>query len=212
MRLTSVVFTGLFVGGLAAAPPASAQIGFGLVAGVSFAKFTGADATISGVSSGSRTGFTGGGFVNLPISEMFSVRPEVIYIQKGARYSDQGATLGFNLDYIEIPVLFVVTVPTSGNVSPEFFAGPQVSFRVGCSLTASVSGGPSGSQSCSDAGISDEVATTDFGAVFGAGVTISNFMVQAAFDLGLTKVDSSSDPDDLKNQAITIMVGWLFGH
>jgi len=211
MRLTSVVFTGLLVGGLAVAPPASAQIGFGLVAGVSFAKFTGGDATIGGISSGSRTGFMGGGVVNIPISEMFSVRPEALYVQKGARYTDQGATAGFNLDYIEIPALFVVTVPTSGSVSPEFFAGPQVSFRVGCALTASGGNSASASISCADAGV-DEVATTDFGAVFGAGVTISNFMVQAAFDLGLTKVDSSSDPDDLKNQAITIMVGWLFGH
>ncbi len=210
MRLTSFVLTGLLIGGLVAAPPASAQIGFGLVAGVSFAKFTGADANVGGISSGTRTGFVGGGVVDIPISDMFSVRPEVLYAQKGARFSDQGVTAGFNLDYIEIPALFVVSVPTSGNVTPEFFAGPQVSFRVGCSVTATGGNSPGGTVSCTDAGIEDEVATTDFGVIFGAGVTVGNFMAQAALDLGLSKIDNSASPDDIKNQAIYVMLGWMF--
>ena len=71
------------------------------------------------------------------------------YGQKGFALTEQGVDGTFALDYIEIPVLLRLGIPTSGSLSPRFFLGPAVSIEAGCSLEAS-SGGVSVSADCTE--------------------------------------------------------------
>jgi len=194
--------------GAAVAAPAVAQIkSVGLLAGATFAKLGGSDVP-DGIEN--KVGFMGGGFVDIGLGGIISVRPEVAYVQKGAKQSDAGDELKLKLDYIEVPVLLVVSVPTGGGmVKPEFFAGPAIAFKASCKFTGT-SGGQSATANCDDPGVDSPIKSTDFGVMFGAGVAVRNFMASVRYDLGLTKIDDSTDPGNIKNRAFMILVGWAF--
>ena len=70
------------IGWGAAARPAEAQLeGVGVIVGPSFSSFRG-----NGSSSfKSKTGFMAGGFVKLNLGGPVGLRPEVFYVQKGAK-------------------------------------------------------------------------------------------------------------------------------
>lgn len=204
MRLSAVVMGGLFAGLLVGATPATAQMGIGVFGGVSFANSHGADKDILGLSRSGRTGFLAGAMLDIPLGAV-SIRPEVFYVQKGVRFSDSSGEVGFNLDYIEVPVLVVFGIP-AGGLKVELFAGPQISFRAKCAIVATPTGGSTASIDCP----SDIIKSTDFGILFGGGVAVGGFMAQVALDYGLTTLDAETDPDDIKNQAIYILVGWMF--
>ena len=126
------------------------------------------------------------------------------------RFSDSSGEVGFNLDYIEIPVLLVVGIP-AGGLKIEFFAGPQVAFRTKCDIIATPTGGSTVTVACDDPLLGGvEVESTDFGILVGGGVAVGGFMAQVALDYGLTTLDAETDPDDVKNQAIYALIGWMF--
>ena len=207
MRLTAVVMGGLFAGFLAGAAPATAQIGVGVIGGVSFANLNGSDKDnlFPGIARSGRTGFLVGAMLDVPLG-IVSIRPEAFYVQKGVRFSDSTGEVGFNLDYIEIPVLVVVGIP-AGSIKVEFFAGPQVSFQTKCDVNSTPAGEPTVTIPCSDL---LEIESTDFGIIVGGGVAISNFMAQVALDYSLSTLDAEADPFDIKNQAIYALIGWMF--
>lgn len=73
------------------------EVRIGAKAGLNLATFTG-DA-LTGLDT--RAGFHIGGLVEVPISEKFSVQPEILYSEKGSQFfSDK-----VNLSYIDLPVL-----------------------------------------------------------------------------------------------------------
>lgn len=92
-----------------------------------------AGANISSVSkdtwddSKSKVGFYAGVFMNAPLATDFSIQPEVLYSQYGAKVAALGSTsTNMNLDYITVPVMFQY------NATPEFYleAGPEFGFLV----------------------------------------------------------------------------------
>jgi len=97
---------------------------FGLKAGGNLSSFTGSD-------SKSKIGFYAGAFVNVPLSEAFSIQPEVVYSQQGAKAKDQyyfGAIavtdMKQTLGYINVPVM------VQYNATPKFYleVGPEFGF------------------------------------------------------------------------------------
>ena len=73
------------------------EIRIGAKVGLNLATFTG-DA-LTGLDT--RAGFHIGGLVEVPISEKFSIQPEILYSEKGSQFfSDE-----VNLSYIDLPVL-----------------------------------------------------------------------------------------------------------
>ena len=208
MRLNTVFLGGLVAGLLAGAAPATAQVGFGVIGGVSFANIYGSEKDDFAPGRDGRTGFLAGAMLDFPLG-IISIRPEVFYVQKGAQFSDQTFAAEFNLDYIEIPVLLAVGIP-AGGVKIEFFAGPQVAFRIKCDISSTETGGTEQSLPCDDAINGAELETTDFGVIVGGGVAIGNFMAQVALDYSLTPVDAEIDPFDIKNKAIYVLLGWMF--
>ena len=106
------------------------------------------DFTNGGITSGNHTGFFGGGYVSIPVTDQFSVEPALYYSQKG--YELRGALnvkglefLGANAkakltsNYIDLPILL------KGNFSGfQVFGGPQISYLANANLktTAGVLG------------------------------------------------------------------------
>ena len=77
--------------------------------------------------SKAKPGFYAGVFMNAPIASNFSVQPELIYSQYGAKTKLLGnAEENLNLGYIALPVMLQY------NATPEFYleAGPEFGFMV----------------------------------------------------------------------------------
>lgn len=99
-----------------------------------------------------RNGFLGGAYLALPLGTGgLALRPELLYVQKGARIreADFEVDATIQLDYVEVPVLLEYTVPVTGGLRPQFYAGPAFGYQARCAVSAR-GGGLSVSGSCDD--------------------------------------------------------------
>ncbi len=183
-------------------------IGYGLKAGLQLANLSGSGVDSifgAGVSKSMKIGFGGGAFLTYGFSPMFAIQPEIMYVMKGAKFSEGGATAKVKTDYLQVPVLLKLSPQTQGKIKPYFFAGPFV----GILLSAKATDGGS-------VDIKDNLKSTEFGVSFGAGVgfpmTKGAITVDGRYDLGLSKVaksDKVSD-DNIKTGTISFFVGYNF--
>jgi len=219
MRRTTLGTALLCACAFGAAPLAAQSVTVGPMAGVSFSTFSGDDAdsfSDSGLDfeKGTRTGFAVGGFAEFEFGSNFAIEPQLLYIQKGAKYSgsvDIGdgslvdASAGINLDYIQLPVLFKAELrKPDSKLTPSVFLGPAIGFNVSCKITAEADG-----QDASDDCPDDTIKSTDFSLVFGAGLEYGNFSLQGRYDMGMSSV-ADADDVDVKNSGWLITLGYGF--
>ena len=183
---------------------AAKSIGFGVQGGAAFSKPGGKDAT----DIDTYTAFAVGGFVRLGVHRIVAIQPEVLYVQKGAKFTNPDGKL--KLGYVQVPVLVLVRIPTgpAGFVSPHFYAGPAVGFKAGCKLQE----GTSAYSSCDDVTDFSKLKSTDFSVVFGGGVDIGRALIDVRYDYGFTKLEDVTDAADVKNRTLYLLAGWRFGH
>ncbi|WP_158508661.1 porin family protein [Gemmatirosa kalamazoonensis] len=194
------------------APAPRGPTRIGVLAGVNIATIHGSDD--EGVSS--HVGFVGGAYVSLGLTPVLSLRPELLYSQKGAetRLSEEGVTAEakVKLAYVELPVLLVADLPVSGNIKPQLYAGPSFAFRASCTVEASAEGF-SFSGSCDDtADGASNVKSFDLGAMVGGALKFDlknggAFAVGARYTLGLTDIGEGADA---KNRALGIVASYEF--
>lgn len=192
---------------LAAAPAAAeAQSGFGIVGGVNFATFSGDDAG----DAGHRTGLLLGGFAAIPLGNVLTFRPEVVYTQKGATFETAGVEQGLQLDYIEVPILLRIGVPVGMGL--HALAGPTMAFELSCS--SDLEGG--GVDVSGDCGDDEDRKSFLVGFQAGAGVdlplgaTVLSLDGRYTFDLESFLDEAAGD---LSNRvwSVTASVGFPLG-
>jgi hypothetical protein len=123
-------------------------ISFGIMAGANFSKLGGDDA--EDVSN--RTGLMAGVYVDLPVANGVSIRPELVYSQQGAKGDNvdgKGTDIEIKIDYVQLPVLARFTVPTASQTRPFLAAGPAFGFKAKCDVKGS-DGDVSVSASCDE--------------------------------------------------------------
>lgn len=215
MRRAMITAT-VLAGGLFLTGPLQAQsASLGVKGGVTIATFGGADAG----GPGNEAGFVGGGFATIALGDMFAIQPEVLYANKGAKWDvpEISGTGHLKFGYIEIPVLARVNGPASagGAFTPYAVAGPFVAFQSRCRLSAEDQS-TSVSVACDDPMFEGDLAfkKTDVGVTFGLGTDVrvgrASLVLDARYDLGLTKIDDSPLEADVRNQAFMIMAGVHF--
>ena len=200
-RLMTVLVIAAFAGLMALPQPAAAGVQFGIKVGANMAKPTGADVQDPLETIESRVGFTGGIFLAFKLGKVVTIQWEALYTMKGATFValDDSYTDKLYADYIEIPLLLKLTIPTPG-IQPFFFAGPSVGFKL--SEKAELNGVPV-----------DEVLlkNNDYGAIFGAGVNLGrSFMLDVRYSLGLQKVIDTIEGQvqpDIKNGVWSATIG-----
>lgn len=150
-----------------------AQVKFGAKAGLNLATFAGDDAD----DANSKIGVNVGGFAEIPVTETFSARPELVFSTQGAKADIAGSDFKVNLSYINIPVL------GKYNASSGFFAetGPQIGFLVAAKAKV---GGES-------VDVKDAYKSTDFAWAFGLGYEMAElgFGINLRYNLGLSSID-----------------------
>lgn len=192
---------------------------FGFKGGYNYSSFNGEvtkDNSLKGLS-----GFYVGALLELPLGDVLSLQPEVIYSRQGAAWEREynvpivGKTTLKNdikLDYLNIPVMAKV------NLGPLFLeGGVQFGFLVGKPEVSYTTGNRSISQTVDK----DAYASFDFGVGAGLGVKLNqHFFVETRYTYSLTNVfdpndkhfKSSliSDGDNFKNSVFSIGLGMKF--
>ncbi len=199
MRLSTIALAALAL----TTTPLAAQNVFGLHAGASIATFGGADAG----SPGSRTGLNVGASLTMPVSSTLGFQIGASYAQKGATDSSGGIDATLALDYIEVPLLLRIGIPSTGSLSAHLLAGPAVSFEAKCTAKGS-SGGVNVSVDCGQ--LAAAIRTVDVGAMGGVGLDIgaagkTSVSIDVLYNFGLTSIVGNGV--DTKNRALTIQAG-----
>ncbi len=202
MRRVSAVTFMMGILALGSGSQAEAQIeGIGVLVGPAFSSFRGNGSE----GFNTHTGFAAGGFVNLSLNGAIGLRPEFLYVQKGATLNTTPSTT-YKIEYFEVPVLFTVDVPMDGVLGVQFYAGGQVSILSKC--RADNQGGATDFP-CAAANPPLPVNSTDWGLIFGAELAIKMFLIDVRYDMGISQI--VDDPNiNLKNQAIMVLGGVMF--
>jgi hypothetical protein len=170
----------LFVMFTAVTAWAQASVSLGIKGGLNFANVNTTDIT---AAYNSRTGYHAGAFLNVKLTKL-AIQPEIIYSVQGADASAGNLELG----YVNIPILLKLYLIGGFNLQ----AGPQFGF-----LSSATEGGAS---------VKDLYESSDTSIALGAGFDISNFVIDARYNLGLT--DAEKAAPESKNQVFQLSVGF----
>ncbi|RLJ31360.1 putative outer membrane protein [Chryseobacterium sp. 7] len=173
---------------------------FGAKAGGSLSSFTGSDYK-------SKLGFYAGAFVNIPISKIFSIQPEVVYSQQGAKAKDKYYFGGLavtdikqTLGYINVPVM------VQYNATSKFYfeAGTEFGFLINAKAEENFITTPLSRNN------KDSLKTFNFGLGIGLGYKfIPNQGVNVRYVAGLTKI-VKDDVDSSKNTNFQLGINYSF--
>jgi hypothetical protein len=156
-----------------------------------------------------KAGFTIGAGLNMPLGDgMFSLQPELNYIQKGSKWEEGDASEKYTVNYLEVPVLAKVTF----GEATKFYvnAGPSVAFGLGGK--AKWEEGDESGETDIKFGDEDESSDdyyiekgTDISFQIGAGVIVAEkVMIDVRYGLGLTDL---YDDGSVKNNVLQFTVG-----
>ena len=202
-----------------------AQVTYGIRSGVNYATWKGDDIQIiedlvektdGYIVAKGRTGLHIGGYVNIPISEVFAFEPGLEYSKKGyslkgdfqipvLKYLNINARAQVQSHYIDMPLVIKANVYKGLQV----YAGPQVSYLVRSTLNAKL--GVFGITLFNRGiGITERFNKVDMGLTGGIGYQFENGLnVQAGYDYGLSKLDKN-DNYSAYNRVVKVSVGYSF--
>lgn len=199
MKKIILTAAAVFVFGFANAQKAQ----FGLKGGLNIANqnFSGEGAP----STSSLTGVNVGCFVDIKVSEKFSVQPELLYSTQGVslNWLTDGATINsFKLNYINVPI--IAKYYAAKKFSLE--AGPQIGF-----LTKSTVNGTSSGVTV-DVDAKQFFKSIDFGLNFGMSYDFTKKLsASLRYNIGLSNVGSdtfTADGDKITNSVFSINLGY----
>lgn len=152
---------------------------FGLKGGITLYKGT---LSFGGIeeTTNSSMGFTGGLYVEFPLSEYLSVQPEASYIQKSVEDTNEFID-GNNVTtftYVDVPLLLRLNVPLEGTMSPFVTAGPYVGY-----LLDATNDSDSETED-----ISEFMNDLNYGIIIGGGLQFGNLSVEVRYDIGMANI------------------------
>ncbi|MBE9511528.1 MAG: PorT family protein [Bacteroidetes bacterium] len=166
----------------------------GVKFGFNSSKFTGTDIPGKGIAS--IPGLTLGYFINYEVSNRFSLQSELLFTTKGCRINTVGDIYLHNIfTYIEIPILAKWTFITEKKWRPYLHGGPFLDFKL---LVFNEEGFP------------EDFRKIDLGLILGAGIRFNKISFGVNYNRGFLNFDQSEKNIDLKNQTISVVVGFSF--
>lgn len=168
------------------------DISFGIKAGVNFSSVTGDNVD----ELDGRTSLHAGGVVNIGISELFAVQPEVLFSAQGATTSEEGIDATVKLDYINIPIMADFTVAEGFSLQ----GGPQIGFN----MTSEVEWEDETEEL-------EDIESLDLGLGIGAQYRLPmGLFFQARYVIGMSDISSDDSDDKNQNSVLSISAGWFF--
>lgn len=162
-------------------------------------------------SQHSRESFFFGLGVEAKVTPLFSIQPELLYLQKGVDWDVLIAESSRRIHYIELPVMLKVNLPLSDFLLIYLNAGPSF----GLALSGEDKGsafGFSGSTDLKFGSADDEFKSTDVGLQVGAGIGYTlgtgNLLLDFRYGHGLTNLRNNDAV--FKNRTVAVSVGYAF--
>ena len=217
MRKPTALFCIAMMAMLAAGPPSASAVGItaiGIKGGLSVATLHGDLPTDPFVRNRTLLGPGGGVSVTIGLNGLVSLQPELLYAAKGTSLGDidltdnAGNPVGTAevleaFDYLEIPLLVRIALPTGGLASPYVVAGPAAGRRLSQKLKLT--------GDASSSGDLDVAKSTDLGLALGGGVEVGRGRIRWSFEtrytLGLTDATRDSYSDNARNGDLLVMAG-----
>ncbi len=181
--------------------------------GGTFSTFAASDDITGGEDFEFKAGLTLGAGFEIGINDAFAIQPELLFQQKGGMQKDDDVKVTFNLNYIELPVMFKYKFS-------NFYvnAGPYAAFGLGGKAKVKPTG--SGAEISVDIKFDDEPTdedayyldnALDFGVQIGGGVVVmEKFVIDLRYGHGLGNLYDKEDDFDNKfqNRSIQLSVGY----
>ncbi|MEG9328804.1 porin family protein [Salinimicrobium catena] len=170
---------------------------FGIKGGVNFSTISG-DGFSDFNDESARTAYHLGLLAEVPVSDRFSIQPEVLYSAQGFDIirREDNADIEHQLDYITVPVLAKLYVTNGWS----FEAGPQVGFVVNEQI----------GDGDNDIDFYDEDRKElDMSLGLGTSFKFNNFFLYGRYNAGLTNIYDNTAAD-AKNSVIQAGIGLLF--
>ncbi len=164
------------------------DIKFGAKAGLNFVSISGGDTEELGIN----TDFNFGVLAEIPISEKFSLQPELMYSGQG--YAGEATDERVALNYLNIPLMGKYYLTKGFSLE----TGPQIGFLL--------------SAKGKDTDDKDAFKTVDFGVNFGLGYKLDNGLnFGVRYNLGLSDINNIDGfTDKNKNRVFQLSVGYIF--
>jgi hypothetical protein len=157
-----------------------------------------------------RVGLVAGAFVAFNITGRWAIQPEVLFSRKGTRLKGHTedplpVEASVTLDYVEMPVLARLSIPTRGPRAAYLLAGPALGFSVATSYRLEIGG------QSRDEDISREIANTEVSFVVGGGVQLGHVLVEGRYTQGLTRIRKQFPGQEAaRNGVVSFMAGFRF--
>ena len=189
----------------------SAQIRFGVKAGANFSNLyvSGDKQGINAKQYNGRFSYHFGGIMEYSFTEMFSIQPELMYINHGANLKKEnsfGMTDGhITLNTIQLPV----NVKAKFNVGKNklfVYAVPYVGYNMYGRAKGKIDGKTESVGLYKDG---SDMKRVDFGVGIGAGMEISKFTIGIGNQIGQTDI-SGQKGGKMKAGNITVSAGYFF--
>lgn len=174
----------------------------------------------------STAGPTGAIFLDIPLSDRVSFRPEFAYVQKGVAIKQSldlnlggfnlplGATVAYQSQNLEIPLLFKVNL-SEGAVQPYLIAGPAVSYALDGRIRTRASALFTTQPFDVDVNYGGMLSRWDVGAVGGLGLSmdagVGKFFIEGRYTHGFTRqIQVPVVNVNVRNRGVAFSLGYSF--
>jgi len=193
---------------------AQTQIRLGVTAGLNASKLIeGGDYA---TSYDFKAGFQAGIVADFGITENFSIMPELLFSQRGAKYSEEEPDYKINasvtLNYLQLPVNAAYKFDLGYGSKLFVFAGPYI----GYGISAKASGNAKGDGIEIDdvpqvkfGSKEGEIKPFDFGVNVGVGYQYDKIFFKLQYNQGLINISNDRDYTD-RNMNVALSVGYFF--
>jgi hypothetical protein len=208
VKKSALAFGLILIGIANTAVAQSSPIQIGIDIGMAIASISGDD---SEGSESRNKPFGGASLVVQKPGAKFGFQTGLLLVPKGATTDIEGGRGALEINYLEIPLLFRLSLPLQGSrIVPSILAGGSLGIKSSCNIV-----GESGSQSakigCDDSLFEGELdlKTVDVGVSGGVEVAIpmgSRFLLSPTvrYTRGLTDIGDSANNADAKNSVFQI--------
>ena len=143
-----------------------------------------------------RVGAVAGAEFEYQVSDIFSLSAGALYSMQGCKGEVEGIDATVKLDYLNIPILANVYVAKGLAV--------KLGIQPGFNVTSKASVEKSGTKVTTDL---DGIESVDFSIPIGLSYEINNFVIDARYNLGVSKI---MDGSDSKNSVFQFTLGYKF--
>lgn len=207
-KFTFIFIATLLLGGMT--ETLTSQTTFGAKGGLNLSNLSIEDASDKNMVAGFHAGF----FANMPVAGNFSIQPELLYSQKGTKWTTESSLadseVKLKLNYLEVPVNLVFNLTEDF----DFQLGPYVGYLLNANGEGQVVYG-SGSFQTKDELDKENFNAFDFGLQGGMRFFLKPVYLGFNYKLGLSQVAKENEIwetilDDAANRTIQVYLGIPF--